>query len=385
MRNISLTLVMCLFLPRVGFGQYASPPPQYPTTCPPPSSPWGGYVVPEQVPYQPTLPGGTPSYETANDGFATGEPTSPVMTPYVPYPTTESAACAAPVSGLPRPGTLPAEMGDGSGEKSLLPPGTRNGVFQKIKFTGAYLPRLESDSLGTSDLQLEVVFGLPLITRETPLVITPTYAVHFFDGPNVPDVPSRVHDAAVAFQHFRRFGDSWILLLDLTVGEFADDVSFDASDAFRVTGGGAVVYEVSPTWKWVMGATYVDRANTDVLPIAGFVYEPNDDVEYKLVFPVPKVSWRLPWTNVPDRDERWFYVGGEFGGGVWAVQRTSGATDELDITDWRVFMGLERKIVGGLSRHVEIGYVFGRELQYASAPGHVSLDDTLMLRAGMTY
>jgi hypothetical protein len=119
--------------------------------------------------------------------------------------------------------------------------------------------------------------------------------------------------------------------------------------------------------------------------VAGFIYTPNDDVEYRLVFPAPKISWRLPWTDIPRQDERWAYLGAEYGGGAWGVQRTSGASDEMDITEYRLFFGYERKIIGGLSRSVEIGYVFGRELQYSSTPGEVKLDDTLMLRAGLSY
>jgi hypothetical protein len=169
------------------------------------------------------------------------------------------------------------------------------------------------------------------------------------------------------------------------MGQFADDVSFDSGEAFRITGGGAGVWRPNDRWKWVLGATYVNRANTQILPVAGLIYTPNDDAEYRLVFPAPKISWRLPWTDVPGLDERWFYVAGEFGGGAWAVERTDGSADRLDITDWRVYLGLERKIVGGLSRRIELGYVFGRTLEYESDGRQVHLDDTLMLRAGITY
>ena len=76
---------------------------------------------------------------------------------------------------------------------------------------------------------------------------------------------------------------------------------------------------------------------------------------------------------------------GSSGGGAWAVERTDGSADRLDITDWRVYLGVERKIVGGLSRRIELGYVFGRTLEYESDGRQVHLDDTLMLRAGITY
>ena len=66
---------------------------------------------------------------------------------------------------------------------------------------------------------------------------------------------------------------------------------------FAITGGGAGIYRSSDRWKWVLGATYVNRASTQILPVAGFIYTPNDDSEYNLVFPVPKIAWRLPWSD----------------------------------------------------------------------------------------
>ena len=48
-------------------------------------------------------------------------------------------------------------------------------------------------------------------------------------------------------------------------------------------------------------------------------------------------------------------------------------------------MGYERKVAGGLTRRFEVGYVFGREVEYDSATPDASLDDTLFLRTGLTY
>ena len=343
----------------------------YPSS-PAPQTNWGGYDVPVPVPYQPTL---DPSCQTS----------APPSEPWQIYPVTPPAN--TPIVTMPPPGDVafPQPAVSPSGMNPWFPPGSRNGVFQKVNFTGAYLPRFGEDSLGMSDLQLDVVFGLPFLTVETPLLVTPFYAVHFMDGPNTPDVPPRLHDAAVTFQNIRPLSDNWLVMLDVTLGQYADDSSFDSSEAFRITGGGAGVYRSSDAWKWVLGATYVDRINTKILPIAGFIYTPNDDAEYRLVFPAPRLAWRLPWSDVPGADERWFYVGGEFGGGKWAVEQADGTSDRLDITDWRVFMGVERKIVGGLSRRVELGYVFSRKLEYQSDHDEIDLGDTLMVRGGLTY
>ena len=47
-----------------------------------------------------------------------------------------------------------------------------------------------------------------------------------------------------------------------------------------------------------------------------------------------------------------------------------------------MFIGYERKITGGLSRNVELGYVFSRKLEYQSGGGEIDLGDTLMVRGG---
>jgi hypothetical protein len=271
------------------------------------------------------------------------------------------------------------------GPASLLPPGTRSGVFQKAKFTATYLPALEDDGFGWTDLRSEVVLGLPFFTRETPIVITPAYELHFLDRPPGFDLPPRLNDATIDFHHFRRIGDHWIADFAVTPGLFADDHSFDSSDAFRINGRALAIYEPSPVWKWVLGVTYVNGAWNKVVPVAGFVYTPTEDVEYRLVFPNPKISWRLPQSPVPGQDEYWLFAEADFANAIWAFEQPDGTPDVFAWRDYRLILGLERKIIGGLSSRVEIGYVFNRQFKLASSPGEVDVDDTLMFRVGVAY
>jgi hypothetical protein len=283
-----------------------------------------------------------------------------------------------------QPPAYPAMPTDGT--KSLLPPGTRSGVFQKANFLATWLPQLSSDSLGWTDLRADVVLGLPFFTRETPIVITPAYEAHFLDRPAGFDLPPRLHDLSIDFHHFRRLGDQWILDFALTPGLYADDHSFDSSDAFRLNGRALAIYESSPAWKWVLGVTYVDGAWAKVVPVVGFNYEPNDDVEYQAVFPNPKVSWRLPNSPDPGRDEYWVYIEGDFGNSIWAFEQTDGTPDVFASRDWRLILGLQHKVVGGLSSRAEIGYVFNREIKLASLGGNeIDLNNSFLLRVGLTY
>lgn len=384
-----------------------------------PQSPWGGYAVSAAVPYQPSVlaptcvPPSNLSPATCAPIVTVDQAPLPGAIPNVSTPAAQTLAGPVVIGPAPGSGTdgnqvwqsYPAPGGvvpagnpalplqdpiypptpEPVDSKSLIPPGSRDGVFQKVNFTATYLPQLESDSLGWTDLGGDVVFGLPLITRETPLVITPSYEAHLLDRPANLDLPPRLHDIAVEFHHFRRIAENWIADIAVTPGLYADDHSFDRSDAVRITGRGLAIYESSPFTKWVMGVAYLDGAGWEIVPVGGVVYEPNDDVSYELVFPRPKISWRLPSSPVPGIDERWFYVGAEFGSGIWAIEYSDGTPDVFVSRDYRVLIGYERKIIGGLSRRIEAGYVFKREIELESMPNDINLDDTLMVRVGLTY
>ena len=80
-----------------------------------------------------------------------------------------------------------------------------------------------------------------------------------------------------------------------------------------------------------------------------------------------------------------FSLTGSFGGNDWAIAQPDGSPDKLGYLDWRVTLGWERKMNGGAGLHFEIGYVFSREIRFASTPDILNPDDTLLLRAGFAF
>ncbi len=323
-----------------------------------PEPAWGGQLVQECVPYQPSALFIPP-----------GEEKTPILLDQL-WPRGDVSY----VEEVAEPAN------------SQIPSGARSGIFQQIFFTGTWLPQLENDNLGWGDLETGVVLGFPFFRRETPLLITPQFGVHYLQRPAALDLPDRVYGTAFQFRHLRKFGTGpWAMDVAVTLGYYSD-FEQRASDAFRVTGYGLAVYESSPAAKWVVGVAYLNRAGTTVLPIGGVIYQPSPDLKWELIVPRPRVAWRLPRGVPGNGDERWFYLSGEFGGGIWSIERPTTLTqDLLTYRDFRVLLGYERKITGGLSRRLEVGYVFGRELEFESATPDVSLDDTLVLRAGVTY
>ena len=132
-----------------------------------------------------------------------------------------------------------------------------------------------------------------------------------------------------------------------------------------------------------LGVEYLDRVRVKLLPAVGLFLSPNPDIKFDLYFPRTKLAHRIP--NVGNF-EMWSYVGAEYGGGSWAIERIDGSDDQVDINDVRAFVGVEwigpRRVTG----FFDFGYAFERELVYASNPSDsLDLQDTLMIRSGLAF
>ena len=77
----------------------------------------------------------------------------------------------------------------------------RSGFFQRAIFNGTWLPRTAgSGGFGQYDLETKLVVALPCPTTDSPLVITPGFAVHYLDGPADVDLPPRLFDCYAQFR-----------------------------------------------------------------------------------------------------------------------------------------------------------------------------------------
>jgi hypothetical protein len=263
-----------------------------------------------------------------------------------------------------------------------LPPGAKPGVLQRIKFENTWLSGSESDDIEMFDTELRFSLGFPFPTVASPLVVSPGFGAHWIDGPDAPDLPARVYDAYVDFLWKLPITEQFKLDLAITPGWYSDFEHSD-SDALRIVGRAIGSYTWTPEVKLMLGAAYLDREDVPVLPIAGVVYTPNADWELELVFPKPRVAWRYACEG---EFASWAYIGGEFGGGSWAIERTNGLIDVVNYSDWRIFVGQEIKRGGDSIAWIELGYVFNRELSYDnSGTPDFEPDNTLMLRAGLGY
>ncbi|MHB1036880.1 MAG: hypothetical protein ACYC35_18950 [Pirellulales bacterium] len=271
----------------------------------------------------------------------------------------------------------------GNQDAAPLPPGVKRGPLQQVSLLSTWLAGgCGPTDFGMNDEELTATVAFPFPTRESPLVLTPGFGVHYLEGPVVSDLPPRLFDAFLDVRWLRQVTPWLGVDVAVTPGMYSDFEQND-SDALRIGGRGLGAITCSPTTKIVLGAMYLDRVDIKVLPVGGVIWTPTEDLRYDLIFPKPKLAWR--WSAVEGDFSQWVYISGELGGGSWAIQRTSGAQDIATVRDYRVMLGVERKVAVGLNSLFEVGYVFNRRIEYASDTPDVEPRNTVMLRGGLYY
>ena len=201
-------------------------------------------------------------------------------------------------------------------------------------------------------------------------------AVHFISGPVQTDLPPRVYDITFGFPRRGTLGDRLSYDLLTRVGWYSD-FEGGAADGIRFPSHALLYYRVNESWQWLLGIDYLDRDDVSLLPVGGVLWTPSEDWRIEAVFPKPMIAYRF-------RGYRWVYVASEMGGDTWDIERATGADDIFTYRDFRILFGLQAN--SGEEPHcLEIGYVFGRHLEYRSGTPDYSPPDTILIRSVKRY
>ncbi|MHB0957537.1 MAG: hypothetical protein ACYC0X_25950 [Pirellulaceae bacterium] len=258
----------------------------------------------------------------------------------------------------------------------------KEGFFQKFSMSAGWIGREGLDDLGMVEARSFLTVAVPLPSRDFPMLITTGFDATPLDGPGSPDLPSVVYDAYLDFMWLPKLSDRWLGILALTPGVYSDfDDLQDA--AYRVKAKALVRYDWIPNRVQVAaGVLYLHRFTVNWLPAGGIIWDPHDDVHMEILFPRPKFAYRYTASAL---HEDWAYLAGEFGGDTWSIRRGPQLWDMMEIVDWRIFAGIERKRPGGAVARLEIGYVFSRRVEFESqSPDYVPAN-TVMIRSGWEF
>lgn len=371
---------------------FATPPNYSPTPTPnyAPSTP--NYAIP-------------PAY---NGGSTFGQPVAPIN-PLAPSLGPQTAP-VGPVPGSPFNGAIQAPPATwdpyappGSVSPSLLPQdpylpyntptftaGNVQRFLQEARLDYVWMPGHGENEFGINDAELYGTFAIPFFhNTQTPLLVTPGFAAHFWEGPvttpqDPADLPAVAYDAYLEGgwnpQVTQTFGGE----LAFRVGVYSDFNHFD-QHSIRYQGKGLGVLSFSPNVKVKAGVWYIDRNRVKILPAGGIVWTPqgpDGNVVLDILFPNPRIAFRLAdYQNT----EWWLYGRGEYGGGAWTIKRANGDKDRVDYNDLRASAGLEfiRPRFSGL---FEVGIAFEREIRYVTGPPVVTHPrSTVFLRGSLAY
>ncbi len=362
-------LVLAVPVVTVAQGTNNTAPGTYPGTPPGNATPPGTTA--------PALGSGTPA--TPGPGGAGG--TIPSLPDWDPYGSDPLSSPSLTPSPAPQPAITPDPFLPG---QSPLVQQMR--FLQQVRFEYTFLA--SNGDLGLNQLELFGTFAVPFAYQVAPLELTPGFAVQYWDGPagttalTDPDLPPRTYSAYLDIGWRPQLTTNLSAELGIRPGIYTD---FDRvnSDSLRIKGRGLGLYRYSPQWQIVAGVIYLDRYDVKILPAGGVIWTPTPDVRWEILFPQPRLAQRwTTWGNT----EWWWYIGGEYGGDGWTIERANGTADAFDYDDLRLIGGLEFRPVGtlgGWQGQIELGYIFDRKLKYVSGLRYKA-KDTIMLRVMFT-
>lgn len=388
-----------------GASIYGSPPPTFSTPSaaigPPPA--FDPYAVsPNAVggfgPPPATIPYNSSPYNSSPFGSVVPPPS-----PFQNYQNAPLAPNYSPSQMASPPGSgLPFDWQQGSygfeGEQGYLVRAQR--FLQELGFEHTWLfgdKGPEDFEIHRTDIYSTFAIPMPYLNtlsansapiNDSPLLITPGFAVNFLEGPNglaammEPEMPPRLYDAYLDVAWYPQFTQTIGAELGVRTGVWSDFKNIN-SDSIRLLGRGLAKVGVSPQLEILFGVVYLDRLRIKLLPAGGFYWRPTPEWDFYIVFPNPKI--RKHFSTIGTTEWYWF-VAGEYGGGSWTTDR-SGFTGRVDINDIRISAGLEFETFAQTRGHLEIGFVFDREVIFddGSMTPVFKPDDTVMVRGGFEF
>lgn len=161
--------------------------------------------------------------------------------------------------------------------------------------------------------------------------------------------------------------------------DFEDSIDIDT---FQFDGRVVAYVPVTPQWQWVIGAAYWDRVDNIIIPYGGAVWTPNDLWEFRILFPQSRASIFL---GTPNGVPTWLYVDAEYHVESYQVGLPGAlGQSKVQFEDYRVVGGF-RWEAGWVTSFIEGGYVFNRNVEYASPGTDFDLDDQLIGRVGFRF
>lgn len=244
-----------------------------------------------------------------------------------------------------------------------------------------WIPQGSSDGFGMTDISLATTIA-PIYFDELPaLLVTPGFGFHFWQPPDVLELPSRVFDAYVDVSTRVPLSQQLGFSAGITPGVYGD-YEQAGPGAFQVTGWGLLDVTLGERWTLVGGAAVVRQLDFAVLPVGGLIYSPSTTARLELLVPRARYTQRV-WSTKQHGDV-WLYAACQFGGGTWSVTLPDDSTTLVTYNDLRAVLGYEWLRSSSVAGVAEVGYVFARNISAYDVSQFVP-NDAVMLQLSTVY
>jgi hypothetical protein len=260
----------------------------------------------------------------------------------------------------------------------------RMGFTPRMDFT--YLAPAGAQSPGNGRFSsTETNFELAHTSQVGPgwiFTSTPQAGVRLWDGPGSPSLPGSVYRLGWDLTLATPIVGLWSMQLDFNPSLDTDFNGGLGREALQLDGNAMLFYRASPQWMIVLGAGYWDRVDKIILPYAGVVWNPNDQWEVRLLFPKSRISYFLGNIN---HGAHWLYASGEYHVESYQINQPGvSSQQQVQMQDWRFAVGVRSDHVT-YDKFIELGVVFGRNVDFKTVTPGFNFNDTLMLRAGVKF
>jgi len=251
-------------------------------------------------------------------------------------------------------------------QKTLPKP--RYTIYRDRASLADYMPG-DGDQFGWIDFQTT-----PYLPRGQSSGLTTAMGLHLLSGPNSAPLPPRLWDFILGYQARDTFADRFSYDVAANIGVYSD-FEDSARDGVRALGHAVGMLHVNDTLDIVGGVDYLNRDDYKILPVIGYSWHNPNIPRWRadVVFPRPRVQYAL------DGGQR-LYTAGLLGGGTWDIEMPGDINDVITYSDLEWLFGHERITSGGNISAIEMGYVFGRKLEFRSGQPDIDFNDAFVIR-----
>lgn len=162
--------------------------------------------------------------------------------------------------------------------------------------------------------------------------------------------------------------DKTYLRLGVSPSFYGEDWDFETSN-FRIPMRYFLIRQPNAQWTFIAGVAVYPDFESEILPILGFIYQPNDKLIFRIVPERPNISYAFN-----DRVTI-FTEGGSSLNGEFEVSKDNLKNVVLRYKQMRLGSGIKFKFNKFIQSSLSAGAVFNRTLQYRDSLGKVNLKD----------